>query len=195
MKKSIIAAAAALFIAGMANADYTGKYDGIVKFAGEVVNQTCKVDVETGLGKREQTVELPKVSKDKFTQKGDVAGTTPFNINLVGCTKDVQPQAVKAQFVFNDQFVDVDNNYTLKNTSTEADFARNVNLQLTNSDPSRVIYIGRAGGQGIDDGVIATDLRNEETATLRYNVQYYATDANVSAGKVASQVEYNIVYE
>lgn len=188
MKKSIIAAAAALFIAGMANADYNGKYDGIVHFNGEVTDQTCKVELGSALSKNEQTVTLPKVGKDALKNAGDVAGTTPFAINLYDCNAASTTQNVKAQFVFS-SLVDVDNAYTLKNTAT-TDAATNVNLQLANVDAAEVIRIGDTAG----DNVKATGLNNQATGTLRYNVQYYAT-GEATAGQVASQVEYNIVYE
>lgn len=189
MKKSIIAAAATLFIAGMANAQqYTGAYDGIVKFEGEVVDQTCRVVVGSALTNNYQTVTLPKVAETAFAKAGDKAGTTPFAINLEGCKADSTTQMVKAQFVLSPN-VDVDNAYTLKNTF--AGGASNVNLQLANIDASQVIAIGNPTG----DNVKATNLNGQETGTLRYNVQYYATAADVGPGKVTSEVEYNIVYE
>lgn len=186
MKKSIIALA--LLVAGTANAQYNGAYDGIVKFEGEVVDQTCKVVVGTALSNNYQTVTLPKVAETSLATKGDKAGTTPFSINLEGCKATSTTQMVKAQFVLSPN-VDVDNEYTLKNTATTTP-ATNVNLQLANIDASKVIAIGNPA----DDNVEATNLNNQETGTLRYNVQYYATNA-ATAGKVASEVEYNIVYE
>lgn len=186
MKKSIIALA--LLVAGTANAQYTGAYDGIVKFEGEVVDQTCKVVVGTALSNNYQTVTLPKVAETALVTKGDKAGTTPFSINLEGCKANSATQMVKAQFVLSPN-VDVDNEYTLKNTAA-ATPAANVNLQLANIDASQVIAIGNPAG----DNVKATDLNGQTTGTLRYNVQYYAT-GTATAGKVASEVEYNIVYE
>lgn len=189
MKKSIIAAAATLFIAGMANAQqYDGAYDGIVKFEGEVVDQTCRVVVGSNLTNNYQTVKLPKVAETALAKTGDKAGTTPFAINLEGCKLGSNTRMVKAQFVLSPN-VDVNNAYTLKNTDNTTP-ASNVNLQLANVNASEVIAIGNPTG----DNVKATDLNGAETGTLRYNVQYYAT-GRATAGKVASEVEYNIVYE
>lgn len=183
MKKSIIAAA--LLVAGFSNAAYNGPYDGVVKFDGEVINQTCEVVTGSSLTENDQTVTLPKVRKKDLDTAGKVAGTTPFAIKLTNCTAPSN-YSVKAQFV-DSSLVDVANNYTLKNTTVGG--AENVNLQLTNVNTAQAIRIGDA----VSDNVQTTPITAEETV-LRYNVQYYATAA-AGEGKVTSQVEYNIVYE
>ncbi len=79
MKK--LALIAALSVVGIANAQAA---DGTITINGLVTDKTC--DIVTPAGK-DFTVTLPTVSKQTLAKSGDVAGRTPFQINLGNCSE------------------------------------------------------------------------------------------------------------
>ncbi|MFH4337526.1 fimbrial protein, partial [Acinetobacter baumannii] len=79
MKK--LALIAALSVVGIANAQAA---DGTITINGLVTDKTC--DIVTPAGK-DFTVTLPTVSKQTLAVAGDVAGRTPFQINLANCSQ------------------------------------------------------------------------------------------------------------
>lgn len=180
MKKTLLASLLA-FTAVAAQAQYTGPYDGKVKFEGEVIDQTCVVVA----GKSEQTVVLDKVPAARLDGVGKVAGGKNFAISLEKCKTDSAHQMVRAEFK-SSSLVDTANAYTLK---SNAGGAQNVNLRLKEVDGTPI----RIG----DASYVSTaykNLANQATGEINYSVEYYAT-GTATVGKVASEVEYAIVYQ
>lgn len=177
-----------------------GANNGVVRFKGKVVDQTCTIDGNS----QDQIVVLDTVPKNRFTAVGNTAMPTPFEIKLSGCTVPATNGAtkVKARFasVAN---VDTTNNYTLKNTKTVvAGGAANVNIQLFNADGINPIYPMRRTTATVDgipehrsnDNVIPETI-NAPDQTLRYVAKYYATAATVGVGDVESAVDFELTYE
>lgn len=181
MKKTLLASLLA-FTAVAAQAQYTGPYDGKVKFEGEVIDQTCVVVA----GKSEQTVVLDKVPAARLDVAGKVAGGKNFSISLERCKTDSAHQMVRAEFK-SSSLVDTANAYTLKSNANGG--AQNVNLRLKEVDGTPI----RIG----DASYVSTaykNLANQATGEINYSVEYYATGV-ATVGKVASEVEYAIVYQ
>ncbi|EPS2174242.1 fimbrial protein, partial [Acinetobacter baumannii] len=76
MKKFIFIAASSLFNIAAAQAA-----DGTITINGLVTDNTCTIDT----GDKNLTVNLPTVSSQSLKNAGDVAGRTPFQINLTNC--------------------------------------------------------------------------------------------------------------
>lgn len=63
--------------------------DGEISFNGKVLSTTCTIGAGGGAtGNKNMTVKLPSVSASALANSGDVAGRTPFSIQLSGCTGD-----------------------------------------------------------------------------------------------------------
>lgn len=77
MKKFIFIAASSLFNIAAAQAA-----DGTITINGLVTDNTCMIDT----GDKNLTVNLPTVSSQSLKNAGDVAGRTPFQINLTNCS-------------------------------------------------------------------------------------------------------------
>ena len=203
MKKQLLSAAlVAAFSSALAiNANAATK--GKITFEGKVVEQTCQV----GDNDQNQFVTLNPVAKNVFTTKGDVAMTTPFSIELKNCTTGTtgtHAKKVKAGFssVAN---VDTTNDYTLKN-KTGNDYATNVHIQLFNEDGTKAIspmkYTNVTSGanpvkvtHSLDDGADFKEIGSTPTPSLQYIAKYYSTNTGVTAGKVETSVDFELVYE
>lgn len=189
MKKLTLAASLVLGFGLVANANAV---DGSVTFDGKIVDQTCTVSA----GKKDQTVKLPTVQSSSLATPNSTAGETPFTISLSGCkTKATSGiSKVKAFFLPNATNVD-ENTHNLINIEKNAP-AAHVQVQLLNKDLSEI----KVGENITAQNVNGTDINDTGkadgavTAELKYFARYYATEA-VTAGKVTSKVEYNIVYE
>ena len=175
-----------------------GANNGIVRFQGKVVDQTCTIDGNS----QDQIVVLDTVSKNRFTAANQTAMPTPFEIKLNGCTLPTTANGkaakVKARFasVAN---VDTANNYTLKNTKTTNN-ATHVNIQLFNADGVTAIAPMQRTTTGTPPTHKSNDLAEfvnitEQNQTLKYIAKYYSTDANVSVGEVESAVDFELTYE
>lgn len=150
---------------------------GVITFQGALVADTCTVT--TGAANN-FTVTLPSVQTSTLTSAGQVGGVTPFTIGLTGCSPSVP---IRAQFSAGTAGLNTD---YMKNTG----LAGNVQLQLLNSAGAPIaLSQSTAALQG--DVLKTTDATG--AATLVYSVQYYATGAT-TAGSVASNVNYTIVY-
>ncbi len=64
--------------------------DGIIAFNGTITAQTCTIN-GNGMGSKDFTVTLPKVSASTLGTAGQTAGRTPFNISLSDCTPTPAP--------------------------------------------------------------------------------------------------------
>ena len=154
--------------------------DGTINFTGKVTDKTCTIQSPQG---KDFTVNLPTVSKSTLAGSGQVAGRTPFSINLGQCNPGnvatyFEPGATVASG-------------RLKNQST-TNAATNVDLQLLGSN-NLPIAITAAGANSAQQNSQWVAVAADGTANLDYFVEYYATNA-ATAGEVTSSVKYTIIY-
>jgi major type 1 subunit fimbrin (pilin) len=194
MKKKVLAVSAAMllgsWVAVPAFAQTSGETpapepkpepavtQGKVTFDGELTASTCSI----AAGDEDKKVTLPKVSTVALAKSGDTAGSTSFEINVTKCSADVKK--VAAHFEMTN--MDPATGY-LKNLLTGTTAAKNVVVQLVNSDGTGI----RAGSTGhyFDVAGTAPNLG----ATLIYGGQYYATGAT-TAGKVNTFARFTLAY-
>lgn len=187
--KKLILSAIALTVAGLASAQtsnqpITNQYDGVIRFAGEVIDQTCVVKAD----KKEQNITLAKVPVHNLQGAGKVAGNQNFEIFLEQCNTGGRKnnQRVRAQFISSPNVDLTTGTLINKAVATPATF---VNLRLKESDGTP-IQLGNASYAGHQ----YHDLDGRTSGNIQYSVEYYAT-GNATVGKVESAVEYAIVYE
>lgn len=183
MKKALLftAVAALPFVAPAAHA-----YDGQINFNGELVAQTCTIDVNGTVTPAAATVVLPTVSTGTLTAAGQTTGQTGFQINLANCTG---PAKSAASFFESGPTVDLASGNLKTQTGTGA--ATNVQLQLVDGSNGSAIKAGDSL-QRLTTTHVAFD--GSGNAKLPYAVQYYATGAT-TAGTVNSSVTYSIDYQ
>ncbi|WP_427838192.1 fimbrial protein [Acinetobacter baumannii] len=177
MKK--LALIAAISVVGIANAQAA---DGTITINGLVTDKTC--DIVTPAGK-DFTVTLPTVSKQTLAVAGDVAGRTPFQINLANCS-----QGKVATYFEPGATVDFNTGRLLNQDATGA---KNVNVQLLGSN-NNFIPVLAAGANGAQANSQWVDVAEGASADLNYYAEYYATGAS-TAGKVTTSVQYTIIYQ
>lgn len=149
--------------------------DGTITFTGQIVATTCVINGGTNAS---FTVTLPTVSTGAFTS--NVAGATPFQIALTGCTGT--GTSVHAYF----EGPGVNTSGRLANAGS----ANGVEVQLLDNNSGSQQVINAAAGDGFQNSQPVT--LQSGAATLNYVARYYST-APV-AGSVQSQVAYTIVY-
>jgi major type 1 subunit fimbrin (pilin) len=177
MKK--IALIAALSVAAISQANAA---DGTITINGEVTDKTC--DIVTPQGK-DFTVTLPTVSKQTLAAKGEVAGRTPFAINLSNCS-----EGKVATYFEPGSTVDFASG-RLNNQATGG--ATNVQIQLLGEN-NQFLPVLAAGANGAQSNSQWVDVVDGGSADLNYYAEYYATDA-ATAGKVTTSVQYTIIYQ
>ena len=154
--------------------------DGTITFTGAVTAKTCTINGGTA----DFTVTLPTVSTGQLAAAGDVAGRTPFSINLTGCTADTQ---VATYF---EPGANVDfSSGRLNNTGDAA----NVQVQLLGSNNTAIPVLA-VGVGGVQTNSQLVAVSGAGAADLNYYAEYYATGAS-TAGSVATTVEYTIIYQ
>lgn len=177
MKK--IALVAAIMITGISAANAA---DGTITINGLVTDKTC--DIVTPQGK-DFTVTLPTVSKQTLSKAGDVAGRTPFTINLAKCS-----EGKVATYFEPGATVDFASG-RLNNQDTAG--AKNVQVQLLGSN-NQFVPVLAAGKNGSQTNSQWVDVADAGSVDLNYYAEYFATDAS-SAGKVTTSVQYTIIYQ
>lgn len=177
MKK--LALIAALSVVGIAQAQAA---DGTITINGLVTDKTC--DIITPAGK-DFTVALPTVSKQTLANSGDVAGRTPFQINLANCS-----EGKVATYFEPGATVDFNTGRLLNQAASGA---KNVDVQLLGSN-NQVIPVLAAGSNGAQANSQWVDVVEGGAADLNYYAEYYATGAS-TAGKVSTSVQYTIIYQ
>ncbi|WP_336021009.1 fimbrial protein [Acinetobacter bereziniae] len=178
MKKIFLAASVAVL--GVSSAFAAG---GTITINGLVTDKTC--DIVTPQGK-DFTVSLPTVSKQTLAKTGDVAGRTPFTINLANCS-----EGKVATYFEPGSTVDFGTG-RLNNQNATANGAKNVQVQLLGSN-NQFIPVLAAGASGAQTNSQWVDVADKGSADLNYYAEYYATDAS-AAGKVTTSVQYTIIY-
>lgn len=185
MKKTIFAFTAIAAI-GSAAFGHAHAADGTINFSGQLMAQTCTIDVNGTVTPAIATVTLPTVSTGKLANSGETTGQTGFIIGLTNCTG---PATSAAAFFESGSTVDLVSG-NLK-TATGAGAADNVQLQLVDGSTGTAIQAGNVS-QHAATTKIALDASGN--AKLPYAVQYYATGAT-TAGTVNSSVTYSINYQ
>lgn len=159
--------------------------DGTITINGQITDTTCTISVDGGSA--DATVTLPTVSASTLAANGAVAGMTPFNIALTGCTG---VSLNTAQTYFEPGAFTDSNTGRLNIDATVPDSASNVQVQLLNADRQPLV-VGASVANGQND--IPVDI-SSGSGTLNYFAQYYATGASLP-GSVTTQVDYTMIYE
>lgn len=193
--KKLILSAIALTVAGLASAQTATQTNGKVIFNGEVVDQTCVVKA----GSETQTVKLPTVGQNAFTNGATNIGRTTFTISVAQCNGKTSGggQKIRANFISSPNVDQA--TFALKNThiATQTEpKAQNVQLRLHELGGAH-IKLGQtnytvASGDHLD-------VSGKREGEIQYHVEYIkaGTEGNgdVTVGKVKSEVEYSLVYE
>jgi major type 1 subunit fimbrin (pilin) len=173
MKKAALAAvvAAAMVPAFASAADLT------INFTGTIIAQTCTVNG----GNSSLNVAMPTIGAAQFKQAGDVAGTTPFQVQLTNCPSGVTQ--VRGLFELGPNV----NTSTgdLKIAAATTGKATNVEIRLLDSTASKV----RADGGQTPPVAVSSG-----NATISMYSQYVATANSVTAGKTDTSVGFTIAY-
>ncbi len=156
--------------------------DGTITINGLVTDKTC--DIVTPQGK-DFTVTLPTVSKNTLAKVGDVAGRTPFTINLSKCS-----EGKVATYFEPGATVDFASG-RLNNQDVAG--AKNVQIQLLGGN-NQFLPVLAAGANGNQTNSQWVDVAAQGSADMNYYAEYYATNAS-SAGKVTTSVQYTIIYQ
>lgn len=170
------ALAIALFAAPAAQAA-----DGTIEFTGAVTAITCKINA----GQNDFSVTLPTVSTSALSAEGQVAGRTPFKIEVSDCQG--QANTVSAFFEADESvnpatsrlFVDANGGLG----------AKKVEVALLNDRHEKILVGASADKQNSQ----TVDL-SSGNATLNYYAQYEATGV-AEAGEVKTRVRYTMSYE
>ncbi|MGU7884104.1 fimbrial protein [Burkholderia sp. AW50-3] len=161
--------------------------DGEISFNGKVLSTTCTIGAGGGAtGNKNLTVKLPGVSASSLANSGDVAGRTPFSIQLSGCTGD--STKVSTVFEAGDTVDTASGRLNLVKSGTDP-VATNVQINLLN-DSQKPIKAGVAGAQQGSQVVALKD----GGATLNYYAEYYAT-GKAAAGTANSRIQYSLDYQ
>ena len=155
--------------------------DGTITFNGAVTDKTCDINASSS---KDFTVTLPTVSAQVLANEGEVAGRTPFTINLSDCS------AGKVATYF-EPGANVD--FATGRLNNAAGTASNVQVQLL-GDNNAEIPVLAAGASGAQDNSQWVDVQAAGSAALNYYAEYYATGAS-TAGNVNTSVQYTIVYQ
>lgn len=163
--------------------------DGTITFEGTVSDATCTIsggdDANPNQG-ADFKVTLPNVSVTALAKDGQVAGDTPFYINLSG---EKCPNGKVANVVFEraqSSNVDSATGY-LKNTAGTG-AASKVFVRILNNDKTPLnLTEANTGHQSI--------TIEENKAKFSYWGQYAAVGGAASAGLVTTNVVYSITYQ
>jgi len=183
MHKNLLAA---LVVAGAglslnAQAAQTGQ----IQITGKVVDTTCSVDA----GSSNVQVTLPNVDKSLLQNPGSNTGITPFSVKVSGCTAGTPgagTDVVSMAFVPD---ANVDMNGNLVNTGGASAVA--VQLLDKNQQPINIH----------NDSYSAQVARGESTGAsggnvnLNYFARYFSAAGSATAGTVAAQANFELVYQ
>lgn len=175
--------AIALAIFGLAGAGSALAADGTITFQGKITDQTCDITTSGG----DFTVTLPTVSAKTLAKTGNVAGRTPFTIDLNNCP---EKSKVTAHFEPGSSVDQSTGRLDLQAPSADK-AAKNVQIQLRDGNGEFLAVRGKPTAQ---DSSLWVETGSSGTAQLRYSAEYYATGA-ASAGDVLTSVQYTIVYQ
>ncbi|WP_114890426.1 fimbrial protein [Haemophilus influenzae] len=213
MKKTLLGSLILLAFAGNVQADVNAETSGKVTFFGKVVENTCKVKTEH----KNLSVVLNDVGKNSLSNKGNTAMPTPFTITLQNCDPTTaNGTANKANkvglYFYSWGNADKENNFTLKNEKTTADYATKVNIQLMESNGTTPIkVVGKETEDFVHTNTAGATLNQNHPNNanisgstqlaagtnelpLHFIAQYYSL-GSTTAGKVQTSVDFQIAYE
>lgn len=148
-------------------------YDAQVNFNGEVLDQTCEVNGNTGTTVVDVT--LPKVNKSALAGAESWAGNTPFEFTLSNCPVS----STTAKWELTGQ---VDDAGTLVNTVA----GTNATVRLL--DPNgNFININTDAGYNFTPAA-------DGSATLKYMAQYYSKAGSATAGPLQTVGYWTLTY-
>lgn len=183
MNKTLLFAAIAAAVSVGAIPTTAAASDGQINFTGTVLAQTCTVNGNATGNPVVGNLALPDVQAATLVSSGAIAGATPFTIVINGCDSALSTVATQ----FSGSNIDSATG-NLKNTA--AGGATNVQLQLLNSDKTVINLRGAtAAAQGSKSAALVAGA-----ATLAYIAQYRSL-GNASAGAVASNVQFTMIYQ
>ncbi|MDR0184018.1 fimbrial protein [Lysobacter arvi] len=187
MSKTLICAA--LFSALGFTSLSAAAADGKITFTGTISDVTCTIKGgdNTNGGTSNFTVTLPSVSTTALAAAGQTAGDTPFSVIVGGSGQSgcKDGKIAKLWFETSTPTVDAANGGRLKNTASAG--ATNVLVGLLNKANAPIDLSDNTGVDGSEETIA------DNTATLQYTAQYYATGA-AGAGDVNTYVNYSVVY-
>ena len=166
--------------------------DGTITFTGRITTQTCTISGNGG--GNNFTVALPTVSTAALGTAGNMAGRTPFNIRLAGCT----PNAGNVAVYFEPGATVDTTTGRLINTAAATPAAddvaavpaaTNVQVGLLNANMSNIAVGSAFATQGSQQVALA-----DGAATLQYYAQYVATGGAATAGNLSTTATYSVVY-
>lgn len=179
LSAALVATLGALAVVPAANAAPTPN-TGTIQISGKVLQDTCTVTVNGGAG---NTVTLTPVMASSLAAAGNVAGATPFTLNLSNCDKN----ATKAMLSFASGANNNSTDGNLKN-STSTGSAGNVEVQL---------LAGGTSGSAINvsnDTNAPTIALSSGSGSTAMAAQYYATGA-ATPGLVNTSASITFTYQ
>ena len=187
-RRSILAAS--LMFGAMTPAAFAS--DGTITFTGRITTQTCVISGNGG--GNNFTVALPTVSATTLGTAGNVAGRTPFNIRLTGCTPNTGNVAVHFE---PGATVDTATGRLINTavaTPAAGDAAgvppaTHVQVGLLNADMTNIAVGSAFAAQNSQQVPLA-----DGAATLQYYAQYVATGGAATAGNLTTTATYSVVY-
>lgn len=178
--------AIALAVFGLTGAGSALAADGTITFNGKITDQTCEI---TTPGGKDFTVTLPTVSAQTLAAAGEVAGRTPFAINLSNCSA-----GQVATYFEPGPTVDYNTGRLNNQIDAASNGATNVQIQLLGEN-NGFLPVLAAGANGAQTNSQWVTVANEgDGADLNYYAEYYATAA-AGAGDVSTNVQYTIIYQ
>ncbi|MGH8486643.1 MAG: fimbrial protein, partial [Pseudomonas sp.] len=159
-----------LLSAGLAQAN------GQMSFRGSVLDGTCEVNG----GQRNVHVDLPPVSGSLLRRPGQIAGNTPFSLQLSNC-----PAGLNRVFTYFEPGPTVS---TQGRLIVDAGGSENVEVQLRNSTNG---VMDLAGAEGIQNSQVVDIVDNQ--ALLSYSAEYYSL-GGTTPGAVNTRVQYTLIY-
>lgn len=162
--------------------------DGTISFTGTISASTCDIsggDESTPNQGTDFIVTMPNVSTTALSSAGQVAGDTPFYINLSGSQC---PNGIVSNVIFERaQSTNIDDKTgNLKNHTVEG-AAKNLQIRVLNHDKKPL-------NLNLDNNSHQPMTISENTAQFKYWGQYIATGGATEAGSVLTDVIYSITY-
>lgn len=163
--------------------------DGTISFEGTISDATCEISGGDDLNPNQSAdfkVTLPKVSVTALAKDGQVAGDTPFYINLSG---ENCPNGKVANVIFERaQSANIDSaTGYLKNTETTGG-AKNVYVRILNNNKT-LLNLNQINSQHQPVTI------GGNKAKFTYWGQYAAVGGAAAAGTVKTDVVYSVTYQ
>jgi major type 1 subunit fimbrin (pilin) len=189
MSKTLLSAA---LIAGFGIAAFAPQAaraaDGTITINGQITSATCTVNIN-GSGAN-PTITLPTVQSSQFTASGTAIGFTAVNIVLSSCAAGSGSPAVTKVLPYFEQGPNIDlNSGYLKNATGTA---TNVEVMLSNTNAATGALTLQKPSNNQNAGTAALLSGNP---SFTYYAAYVSTAASVTAGTVATSVQYDLNYQ